>query len=82
VNIVYYDRRDADSSETHVYLARSTDGGRTFAEHRISSEPFAPATDRFFGDYNGISAYGGRVACLWTHYGAEANVLRAFVADF
>jgi hypothetical protein len=81
VNIVYYDRREGDGSGVQVYLARSTDGGRSFSEYRISSEPFTPRADRFFGDYNGISAYGGRVACLWTHYAEHANVLRAFVAD-
>lgn len=36
----------------------------------------------FFGDDNGINAYGGRVACLWTHATPEANVLRATVLDF
>ncbi len=82
VNIVYYDRRARDGKGVHVYLARSTDGGRSFEEYRISDEPFEPQTDRFFGDYNGISAYDGRVACLWTHYAEDANVLRAFVADF
>ena len=82
VNIVYYDRREGDGSGVHVYLARSTDGGRSFAEYRISEQPFVPRADRFFGDYNGISAYGGRVAALWTRYGPEANVLRAVVIDF
>jgi hypothetical protein len=82
VNIVYYDRREGDGSGVHVYLARSVDGGRSFTEHKISAEPFEPNPNLFFGDYNGISAYGGRVACLWTHSTPEANLLRAFVGDF
>ncbi len=82
VNIVYYDRREGDGSGIDVYLARSTDGGRTFGEYRISSESFVPNTGLFFGDYNGISAYDGRVACLWTHSTPQANVLRAMVVDF
>ena len=82
VNIVYYDRRDGDGSGVHVYLARSIDGGQTFTEFRISTEAFVPVPGRFFGDYNGISAYGGRVASLWTHATPEANVLRATVIDF
>lgn len=82
VNIVYYDRREGDGSAIHVYLARSTDGGRSFTEHRISDEPFEPVAGRFFGDYIGISAFGGRVACLWPHAGPEADVLRAVVIDF
>ena len=82
VNIVYYDRREGDGSGIHVYLARSTDGGRTFSEQKISREVFRPNPDLFFGDYNGISAYNGRVACLWTHSTPEANVLRAWVGEF
>jgi hypothetical protein len=82
VNIVYYDRRDGDGRRVYVYLARSTDGGRTFREYRISAEPFEPVPDRFFGDYIGVSAYSGRVAALWTHAAPEANVLRAVVIDF
>ena len=48
----------------------------------MSAEPFVPKPDRFFGDYNGISAYGGRVAALWTRYGPTAMELRAVVLDF
>ncbi|MDH3457015.1 MAG: glycoside hydrolase [Gemmatimonadota bacterium] len=82
VNIVFYDRRYGDGTGIHVYLARSIDGGRTFGEYRLSDEAFVPRPDRFFGDYNGISAYGGRVAALWTHYGPTAMELRASVIDF
>ncbi len=82
VNIIYYDRREGDGSGVHVYLARSEDGGQTFSERRISREPFQPVSGRFFGDYNGISAFGGRVACLWTHAEPGANTLRAAVLDF
>ena len=82
VNVVYYDRRAGDGRGVYVYLARSEDGGRSFKEYRISAEPFVPNPDLFFGDYNGISAYGGRVACLWTRSTPKANVLRALVVDF
>jgi hypothetical protein len=82
VNVVYYDRREGDGRRVHVYLARSTDGGRSFKEYRISAEPFEPVLNRFFGDYIGISAYSGRVASLWTQATPEANVLRAAVIDF
>jgi len=81
VNIVYYDRREGDGSDIHVYLARSTDGGRTFSEQKISDESFVPNPNLFFGDYNGISAYDGRVACIWTHSTPEANVVRTWVGD-
>lgn len=81
VNVVWYDRRRPDRL-LEVYVARSVDGGRTFREYRVSSEPFSPDPRRFFGDYNGISAFGGRVAALWTHSEPEANVLRSAVLDF
>ncbi|MGD2135995.1 MAG: sialidase family protein [Gemmatimonadales bacterium] len=79
VNVVFYDLRGGDG--VHTYHARSTDGGRTFIERRMSAEAFVPRADRFFGDYNGVSAYGGRVAALWTHYGPEAMELRSAVVD-
>ena len=28
--------------------------------------PFVPSEEGFFGDYNNISAYGGRVRPIWT----------------
>jgi hypothetical protein len=82
VNIVYYDRREGDGRGIHVYLARSEDGGVRFTEQRISSESFVPNPNLFFGDYNGVSAYGGRVACIWTHSTPQANVVRTRVIDF
>jgi len=82
VNIVWYDRRAGDGSGIEVYLARSTDGGLTFTEHRMSDSPFVPVGGRFFGDYIGISAFAGRVACLWPRAEPEADVLRSVVIDF
>ncbi len=82
VNVVYYDRREGDGSGINVYLARSTDGGLTFSEQKISRVGFRPNPGLFFGDYNGISAYNGRVACIWTRSTPEANVLRAWVGEF
>lgn len=42
VDALFYDRRDDPSGrKNHVYLASSTDGGRTFSPNRrVSSEPF------------------------------------------
>ena len=68
IYVVYYDRRAYDDNRTDVYLAYSTDGGRTFTNEQISEEPFVPSEEVFFGDYNDISAYGGVVRPIWTRY--------------
>lgn len=64
--VVYYDRRRYDSDSTDVYLARSTDGGRSFRSECISSVAFYPTPFVFFGDYNGVAAYDGRIRPIWT----------------
>jgi hypothetical protein len=66
VYIVFYDRREHDSTETDVYLAYSSDGGRSFVNEKISASPFIPDSDVFLGDYIGISAYAGTVRPVWT----------------
>jgi len=63
---VFYDRRDLEGNHTHVYLARSTDKGESWTNIRISEESFRTNPLVFFGDYNHISAYGGRVRPIWT----------------
>jgi Neuraminidase (sialidase) len=66
VNVVFYDRRrDPQNRKQIVVLARSTDGGRTFSNYAWTDEPFE-AGGVFFGDYSGLTAYGGRVYGVWT----------------
>jgi hypothetical protein len=67
VNVAYYDRSAHEGTMTGVTLARSVDGGRTFAHHKITAEPFDLNKVGFFGDYLGIDAVGGRVAVLYMH---------------
>ncbi|MCC6723626.1 MAG: exo-alpha-sialidase [Saprospiraceae bacterium] len=62
---VFYDRRDYDDWQTGVYLAYSTDGGETFANLRIHTEPFTPQPDKNFGDYTNIVAHNGQVHPIW-----------------
>jgi photosystem II stability/assembly factor-like uncharacterized protein len=59
---IYYDRRAASSLETEVYLAYSTDGGKSFSNVKISEQSFSPKKDVFFGDYNNIAAHNGKIA--------------------
>ena len=64
--MVYYDRRNYDDLQTDVYLAYSTDGGSSFKNVMISERSFTPQDDRFFGDYNNISAHKGVIVPVWT----------------
>lgn len=66
INIVFYDRRNYKDKRTDVYLARSTDGGATFKNIKISANPFSPNSLIFMGDYNNISAYNDIVMPIWT----------------
>ena len=66
LDVVFYDRRgDPQGRKQIVVLARSTDGGRSFANYAWTDEAFE-ASEVFFGDYSGIAAYGGRVYGIWT----------------
>lgn len=63
--IVFYDRRDYDDTNTDVYIARSTDGGETFENIKISETPFMPSSNVFFGDYTNITAHNGQIRPIW-----------------
>jgi hypothetical protein len=79
---VFYDRRNYTDNQTDVYMARSTDGGSTWINERISSSPFIPTSSVFFGDYNGITAHSGRVRPMWTRLsGGSLSVWTALI-DF
>lgn len=66
IYIVFYDRRAYDDNRTDVYLAYSTDGGRSFINKKISESAFLPNDAIFFGDYNDISAHDGMIRPIWT----------------
>ena len=63
--LAFYDRRHYIDSETDVYLARSTDGGQSFDNTRISQSAFGPDSGVFFGDYIHIAAYNRKVFPIW-----------------
>lgn len=65
LHFVYYDRRRFKDNRTDVIWATSTDGGQTFKEQRISTQPFLPNAMVFFGDYLGIAAHNGRIRPIW-----------------
>ena len=65
VNIVFLDRRDTRDTNNAVTVARSVDGGKTFANHRVQRAAFPSSDKVFYGDYLGIDAHGGRVATIY-----------------
>jgi hypothetical protein len=80
ISIVYYDRRNYNSDSTDVFLAHSVDGGASFVNSRISRAAFYPTAMVFFGDYNGISAYNGRIRPIWTNLdNGELDVYTALI---
>ncbi len=62
---VFYDRRNYTNTQTDVYIARSTNGGTTWTNERISAAPFTPQSNIFFGDYTNISSHNGVVRPIW-----------------
>jgi hypothetical protein len=79
---VFYDRRNYTDVNTDVYLARSTDGGETFTNYLVSSSPFYPNGGTFFGDYNCITAYGGKIRPIWTRLVSSALSVWTAIIDF
>jgi hypothetical protein len=79
---VFYDRRNTTGNATDVYLARSTDGGDSFTNTRISDSSFTPSTDNFMGDYIGITANNGRIYPIWTRQDSiDQQVVVAIIRD-
>ncbi len=76
---VFYDRRNYADNQTDVYLARSTNGGTTWINERISSSQFTPTSNVFFGDYNNISAHNGMVRPIWIRL--QSGSLSLWTAD-
>jgi hypothetical protein len=79
---VFYDRRNYTDNNTDVYMARSTDGGDTWTNERISTSPFNPTSGTFFGDYNGITAANGIVRPIWTRLVSGSLSVWTAIIDF
>jgi Secretion system C-terminal sorting domain len=73
---VYYDRRNHADNNTDVYMARSTDGGQTFVNFKVSQNPFSPNAGVFFGDYTNVYAHENVVRPIWgTNSGSGTNAI-------
>ncbi len=84
IYVVFYDRRNTVGDSTDVYLARSTDGGVTFDNFKISNSSFLPYSNRFFGDYTNIAALNGKIYPIWMQMlnsSGEINVIVAPIED-
>jgi hypothetical protein len=85
IYIIFYDRRDnldPNSTQTHVYIARSDDGGNSFMNIRISETPFFPLNTVFFGDYTNIAAYNGKIYPIWMRMdGNKMSVWNSVIDD-
>ena len=83
IYIVFYDRREQKGSDyTDVYIAVSTDGGRSFQNKKISESPFLNEKSVFFGDYNNISAHNGIVRPIWTRQDGRKLSVWTAILDF
>jgi Neuraminidase (sialidase) len=88
VNVIFYDRRsDPTNKKMTISLARSTDGGKTFANYSWMPNGF-DGGEQFIGDYSAIAAYGGKVFGAWSETRdpkdpkKHSTLVRVGVADF
>lgn len=70
VNVLYYDDRETSSDSSGVYLSRSTDGGNSWADYRISDHHFKPLPigglgQGYQGDNIGLTSVGDTLWPVW-----------------
>ncbi len=70
VNILYYDDRNTSTDSAGVYLSRSTNGGVTWSDYRISSHHFKPQAigglgQGYQGDNIGLTSIGTTLWPVW-----------------
>lgn len=71
VNVFYYDNRNTAAPVMQNYLSRSTDGGATWTDTKITDHNFTPSpiagtASGYQGDYIGITSGGlGKIFCNW-----------------
>jgi len=79
---VFYDRRNTSGLTTDVYVAKSTDGGATFENFKVSETAFTPNSGVFFGDYTNIAAYDKKIYPIWMRLdNSNLSVYTAIIND-
>jgi len=82
IYIVFYDRRNTSGNATDVYVARSTNGGESFTNFKVSQSSFTPSASIFFGDYTNIAAFNKKVYPIWMRLdGSALSVWTAIIHD-
>ncbi len=82
IYVIFYDRRDATDYSTEVYLAKSSDGGETFRNYKISEYPFRSVSGIFFGDYLNIAASAGKIHAIWSRMdGIDLSIWTTVIYD-
>jgi hypothetical protein len=90
IGVTYYDFRKNDPAtqklETDVWFTRSTDGGKTWSEERVTPESFdmrqAPVARGYFvGDYEGLSAVGTTFYPFWSQSNSSGTDVYASTAQ-
>ena len=76
VYVQFYDRRDdPENRKTGFTLARSTDGGKTFANYAWEETAFESKLPAFLGDYTWMTALNCKVYGAWTEAASEEAAL-------
>ena len=63
---MFYDRRNTTGSATDVYVVKSTDGGESFENFKVSESSFTPTSSVFFSDYSNIAAWDKKIYQIWS----------------
>lgn len=82
IYFVFYDRRLTAGNATDVFVAKSTDGGESFVNFKVSETSFTPVANIFFGDYTNIAAHNGKVYPIWMRLdGSNLSVWSTVIND-
>jgi hypothetical protein len=84
--VVYYDDRNADSTQAAVFVSLSYDGGNTWSDMQVSDyiftpEPIPGLAFSYFGDYIGIQSLNMKVYPIWTDNHDNGRAM-AYVSPF
>ncbi len=69
--VIYYDDRNADSTQAATFVSYSYDGGNSWTDLQVSDNTFTPEpipglAFSYFGDYIGIQSNNMKVYPVWT----------------